>query len=173
MERSGIVFHIWKSCVNTVNSRFKKPNFSFLKSRVVWFEKDLWDLVTRKKNVLCRWICKLRSFLKIESSRTPLLKIWFQTHCDATQWAATRFIHRNVMKKSRSANMTDHLGTCGHLNLTNWKSKFWSTAHCSGPSAIYSCSIEPLLLLHSRFPTKKSWVVAYFFNFFQLFHKKN
>ena len=29
------------------------------------------------------------------------------------------------------------------------------------PSAIYSESIEPLYVLHSRFPTKKSWVVAY------------
>ena len=27
--------------------------------------------------------------------------------------------------------------------------------------AIYSYSIEPLYVLHSRFPTKKSWVVAY------------
>ena len=26
---------------STVNSRFKKPHFSFLKSRVVWFKKDL------------------------------------------------------------------------------------------------------------------------------------
>ena len=37
------------------------------------------------------------------------------------------------------------------------------------PSSIYSCSIQPVCALHSRFPTKKSWVVAYFFNFFQLF----
>ena len=29
------------------------------------------------------------------------------------------------------------------------------------PSAIYSESIEPLYVSHSRFPTKKSWVVAY------------
>ena len=29
------------------------------------------------------------------------------------------------------------------------------------PSAIYSESIEPLCVLHSRFPNKKLWVVAY------------
>ena len=32
-------------------------------------------------------------------------------------------------RKSRSANMTDHLGTCEHLNLTNWKSKVWNAAN--------------------------------------------
>ena len=40
------------------------------------------------------------------------------------------------------------------------------------PSSIYSWFLKSLPLLHSRFPTKKSWVVAYFFNFFQLFQKK-
>ena len=33
------------------------------------------------------------------------------------------------------------------------------------PSSIYSWFLNPLSVLHSRFPTKKSWVVAYFFNF--------
>ena len=41
------------------------------------------------------------------------------------------------------------------------------------PSSIYSWFLKPLSVLRSRFPTKKSWVVAYFFNFFQLFQKKN
>ena len=44
----------------------------------------------------------------------------------------------------------------------------------SNPSSIYSWFLKPLSVLHSRFPTKKSWVAAYFFNFFQLFQgKKN
>ena len=30
------------------------------------------------------------------------------------------------------------------------------------PSAIYSWFLKPLSVLHSRFPTKKSWIVAYF-----------
>ena len=30
------------------------------------------------------------------------------------------------------------------------------------PSSIYSWFLKPLSVLHSRFPTKKSWVVAYF-----------
>ena len=33
------------------------------------------------------------------------------------------------------------------------------------PSSIYSWFLKPLSLLHSWFPTKISWVVAYFFNF--------
>jgi hypothetical protein len=43
------------------------------------------------------------------------------------------------------------------------------------PSAIYSESIEPLYVLHSRFPTKQSWVVAYlkFITIFlRIFQKK-
>ena len=44
---------------------------------------------------------------------------------------------------------------------------------CIFPSSIYSWFLKPLSVLHSRFPTKKSWVVAYFFNFFPLFQKKN
>ena len=39
----------------------------------------------------------------------------------------------------------------------------------SNPSSIYSWFLKPLSLLHSGFPTKKSWVVAYFFNFFHFF----
>ena len=40
------------------------------------------------------------------------------------------------------------------------------------PSSIYSWFLKPLTLLHSGFLTKKSWVVAYFSNFFQLFVDK-
>ena len=53
----------------TVKSWFKKVHFFFLKSRLVWFKKDLcsesknW---TPQKNALCRWICNLRSFLNRE-----------------------------------------------------------------------------------------------------------
>jgi hypothetical protein len=36
---------------------------------------------------------------------------------------------------------------------------------CSIPSSIYSWFLKPLSVLHSRFPTKKLWVVAYFWNF--------
>ena len=57
------------SVSSTVNSRFKKVNFSFLKSRVVWFKKNLWSDSKNwpsEKNVLCRWICNLRSFLNRE-----------------------------------------------------------------------------------------------------------
>ena len=43
---------------------------------------------------------------------------------------------------------------------------------CCHPSSIYSWFLKPLSVLHSRFPTKKSWVVAYFFNFFQLFQQQ-
>ena len=53
----------------TVNSRFKKVHFSFLKSRVVWFRKDLCSESKNQlseKNALCRWICNLRSFLNRE-----------------------------------------------------------------------------------------------------------
>ena len=53
----------------TVNSRFKKVHFSFLKSRVVWFKKDLCSESKNwlsEKNALCRWICNLRSFLNRE-----------------------------------------------------------------------------------------------------------
>ena len=32
----------------------------------------------------------------------------------------------------------------------------------SPPSSIYSCFLKPLSVLHSQFPTKKLWVVAYF-----------
>ena len=54
---------------NTVNSRFKKVQFSFLKSRVVWSKKYLCSESknqSSKKNALCRWICNLRSFLNRE-----------------------------------------------------------------------------------------------------------
>ena len=53
--------------------------------------------------------------------------------------------------------------------------KFWSFFHTFWwltPSSIYSWFLKPLSILHSQFPTKKSWVVAYFFNVFQLFQKK-
>ena len=43
------------------------------------------------------------------------------------------------------------------------------------PSSIYSWFLKPLSVLHSRFPTKKSWVVAYFWqkkNSSQIFWKK-
>ena len=33
---------------------------------------------------------------------------------------------------------------------------------CYNPSSIYSWFLKPLSVLHSRFPTKTSWVVAYF-----------
>ena len=55
--------------IPTVNSRFKKVHFSFLKSRVVWFKKDLCSESKNRsseKNALCRWICNLRSFLNRE-----------------------------------------------------------------------------------------------------------
>ena len=45
-------------------------------------------------------------------------------------------------KKSQSSRLSHHLGI--------------------SPSDIYSESIQPLCVLHSRFPTKKLWVVAYF-----------
>ena len=53
----------------TVNSRFKKVHFSFLKSRVVWFKKDQCSKSKNRsseKNALCRQICNLRSFLNRE-----------------------------------------------------------------------------------------------------------
>ena len=46
----------------------------------------------------------------------------------------------------------------------------------SKPSSIYSWFLKPLYVLHSRFPTKKSWVVAYFWqkkNSSQIKKKKN
>ena len=54
---------------DTVNSWFKKVHFSFLKSRVVWFKKDLCSESKNRlseKNALCRWIWNLRSFLNRE-----------------------------------------------------------------------------------------------------------
>ena len=56
---------------STVNSRFKKVHFSFLKSRVVWFKKDLCSESKNRsseKYTLCMWICNLRSFLNREST---------------------------------------------------------------------------------------------------------
>ena len=53
----------------TVNSRFMNVHFSFLKSRVVWFEKDLCSEFKNRsseKNALFRWIRNLRSFLNRE-----------------------------------------------------------------------------------------------------------
>ena len=40
------------------------------------------------------------------------------------------------------------------------------------PSYIYSWFLTPLSVLHSQFPTKKLWVVAYFFHFVKLFQKR-
>ena len=37
------------------------------------------------------------------------------------------------------------------------------------PSSIYSWFLKPLSVLHSRFPTKKSWVVAYFWPKIKIF----
>ena len=57
------------SILGTVNSRFKKVHFSFLKSRVVWCKKDLCSESKNRsseKNALCSWICNLRSFLNRE-----------------------------------------------------------------------------------------------------------
>ena len=56
------------------------------------------------------------------------------------------------------------------LFLQCMKDFMWNFS--SKPSSIYSWFLKPLSVLHSRFPTKKSWVLAYFFNFFQLFQKK-
>ena len=65
----------------TVNSRFKKLHFSFLKSSVVWFKKDFWyesKIRSSEKKSLCRWICKLRSFLNQEFTvlRRNCLTYW-------------------------------------------------------------------------------------------------
>ena len=59
----------------TGKSRFKKLHFSFLKSRVVWFKKDLCtefkNSSYQKKNALCtyllRWICKLQVDIFLKS----------------------------------------------------------------------------------------------------------
>ena len=58
------------------NSWFKKVNISFLKSRVVWFKKDLCSKPKNRsseRNTSCRWICNLRSFLNLEFT---ILCIW-------------------------------------------------------------------------------------------------
>ena len=58
-----------------VNSRCKKVHFSFLKSRVVWFKKDLCSESKNRsseKNALCWCICNLRSYLN--RKLTVLLK---------------------------------------------------------------------------------------------------
>ena len=39
------------------------------------------------------------------------------------------------------------------------------------PSSIYVWFLKPLYVLHSQFPNNKSWVVAYFINFFKFFQK--
>ena len=65
----GIWQKVFPNDTSTVESRFKKFHFSFLKSGVVWFQKDLcsesknWS---SEINALCRWICNLRSFLNQE-----------------------------------------------------------------------------------------------------------
>ena len=56
---------------DTVNSQFKTVHFSFLKSRVVWFKKELCSESKNRsseKNALFTWICNLRSFLNREFS---------------------------------------------------------------------------------------------------------
>ena len=60
---------LWGIFGSTVNSQFKKVYFFFLKSKVVWFKKDLCSESKNRsseKNALCRWICNLRSFLNRE-----------------------------------------------------------------------------------------------------------
>ena len=51
---------------NTVNSWFKKVHFSFLKSRVVWFKKDLCNESNNQSSKKFGWICNLRPFLNQE-----------------------------------------------------------------------------------------------------------
>ena len=43
--------------------------------------------------------------------------------------------------------------------------------YAQAPTSIYCWLLKPLSVLHSRFPTKKSWVVAYFWpqHFFKIF----
>ena len=58
--------HLSKQFESTVKSWFKKVHFFFLKSRLVWFKKDLCSESKNRfpeKNALCRWISNLRSFL--------------------------------------------------------------------------------------------------------------
>ena len=53
--------------LTTLKSWFKNVHFFFLKSRLVWFKKDLCSESKNRlpeKNALCRWISNLRSFLK-------------------------------------------------------------------------------------------------------------
>ena len=49
---------------------------------------------------------------------------------------------------------SEQLLVCGIGNI-------WRTLISPNPSSIYSWFLKPLSVLHSRFPTKKSWVVAY------------
>ena len=67
----------------TVYSGFKKVLFSFLKSRVVWFKKDLCseskNRSSEKKNALCRWICNLRSFLNRKSTLYQILTFCYHS----------------------------------------------------------------------------------------------
>ena len=43
-----------------------------------------------------------------------------------------------------------------------WEWDAQNQSKCCIPSSIYSWFLKPLTVLHSRFPTKKSWVVAHF-----------
>ena len=62
----------------------------------------------------------------------------------------------------------------GNNKNNSMKMRTWFSSMNLGnfPSSIYSWFFKPLSVLHSRFPNKKLWVVAYFFNFFQLFQKQ-
>ena len=62
---------------NTVNSRFKKVQFSFLKSRVVWFEKDsddFWQLAINPKLISATTVVMLvQSTLNLRNPIFPFL----------------------------------------------------------------------------------------------------
>ena len=76
----------------TDKSRFKKLHFSFPKLSVDWFKKHSYTEFNNllvEKNVLCRWICKLRSFLNREFTvleiRTWLSSIARSLYCRVLQ----------------------------------------------------------------------------------------
>ena len=82
-----IHFENWRLCSNwrknkillnisTVNSRFKKVHFSFLKSRVIWFRKDLFSEFKNRSSEKIPYIGEFATFLNQEF--TVFMKFWIR-----------------------------------------------------------------------------------------------
>ena len=100
---------------STVKSWFKKVHFFFLKSRLVWFKKDLCSESKNRlppKNPLCRWISNLRSFLNQDIT---VIEIFYQDQMTFVDFLVTTDYNcRNMLPRS-----SDICGLFGHYSSRN------------------------------------------------------